>query len=370
MGAIHPIGGIPIANEPSIDEPRSEIAAWAKRNDHWLHHAKPKRWRAKRERSKEPLILCGHGVSLSVDRGTLSIRDGLTHYPQERATYRFFKGELGLPARIIMLDGSGSLSFDVLAWLSEQKIPLVRIGWTGEVVSVIGGAGFAQIPERVQWQIETRNDNARRLEFSSTLIVEKLRSSLRTLNEALPHGPARAVGIANCENGIAKLLSGNIRSIEEIRMIEANAALAYFNAWKDIPLNWKWLTKYPIPDSWRRFDGRRSIGRNRFATNRNATHPVNAMLNYAYATLRSQIHIEVAGEGYDPCRGIMHHDRDDTQAFVYDLIEPRRPVVDAAVLDFAIKTPLTGADFILRSDGVCRLSPQLARHIATIAVNA
>jgi len=65
----------------------------------------------------------------------------------------------------------------------------------------------------------------------------------------------------------------------------------------------------------------------------------------------------------------MHHDRDDTQAFVYDLIEPRRPVVDAAVLKSALSTPFTGADFVLRSNGVCRLAPQLARRVASLGID-
>jgi CRISPR-associated protein Cas1 len=137
-----------------------------------------------------------------------------------------------------------------------------------------------------------------------------------------------------------------------------------------VPLAWRTLWKYPVPDEWLTVGSRRSIGRGRFATNRNATHPVGAMLNYAYAALRSRIHVETASEGYDPCRGIMHHDRDDTQAFVYDLIEPRRPTADAAVLEFIRTTTFTGADFVLRSDGVCRLAPQLARKVAGIGMMA
>ena len=113
----------------------NQFAAWAKRNEFWATKGNSSRWRAKRERSREPLILCGHGVSLSIDRGTLLIRDGLTHYPQERAVHRLYRGDPALPPRILMLDGSGSLSFDVLAWLSEQSIPLMRIDWRGEVVS-------------------------------------------------------------------------------------------------------------------------------------------------------------------------------------------------------------------------------------------
>jgi CRISP-associated protein Cas1 len=43
--------------------------------------------------------------------------------------------------------------------------------------------------------------------------------------------------------------------------------------------------------------------------------------------------------------------------------EPERPKVDRAVLDF-VKGQIFGpADFIIRTDGVCRLNPQMARIV-------
>jgi hypothetical protein len=112
------------------------------RNEHWISEAhRAAKSRRRRERQKEPLILCGHGVSLRVDGGTLLIRNGLTHYPQKREELRFFKGDLAIPPRIIMLDGSGCISFDVLDWLAEQRVALVRINWRGEVVTVLASSG-------------------------------------------------------------------------------------------------------------------------------------------------------------------------------------------------------------------------------------
>ena len=72
-----------------------------------------------------------------------------------------------------MLDGSGSISFDVLDWLAEQDIPLIRISWTGEVVTVLGGNGYSADRNKVDWQRATRADPARRLEFSCGLIRGK-----------------------------------------------------------------------------------------------------------------------------------------------------------------------------------------------------
>ena len=37
----------------------------------------------------------------------------LSHYPQQRETHLFFRGDADLPERIILLDCSGSISYDV-----------------------------------------------------------------------------------------------------------------------------------------------------------------------------------------------------------------------------------------------------------------
>ena len=87
------------------------------------------------------------------------------------------------------------------------------------------------------------------------------------------------------------------------------------------------------------------------------------MLNYAYAVLHSQMQIEAIGEGYDPRLGIMHESCPEARALIFDLVEPRRPIVDAAVLRFASAELFSGADFVIRDDGVCRLAPQLARRL-------
>jgi hypothetical protein len=67
-----------------------------------------------------PIILAGYGVSLKIDAGTVLVRNGFTHFPQPQETYRFFKQDPELRSRIVMLDGSGTLSFDALTWLAEQ----------------------------------------------------------------------------------------------------------------------------------------------------------------------------------------------------------------------------------------------------------
>jgi CRISPR-associated protein Cas1 len=261
-----------------------------------------------------------------------------------------------------MLDGSGSLSFDVVAWLSEQNVPLFRIDWTGNVASVIGGAGFAQDPERVLWQVQTRADPDQRLQFCADLIAGKLRESLNTLTLAVPESVARARAIAKAHASISQLEAGSAQTVDEVRLIEARAASAYFTSWRGAPIQFRSKTRHPVPEAWLSVPARRTI-RERGATNRHARHPVNAMLNYAYAVLHARVQAELAAEGYDPRLGIMHETRSDAQAFVLDLIELRRPAVDRQVLRFVFASTFSGADFVIREDGVCRLAPQLVRRL-------
>ncbi|MBV9976628.1 MAG: CRISPR-associated endonuclease Cas1 [Hyphomicrobiales bacterium] len=105
------------------------------------------------------------------------------------------------------------------------------------------------------------------------------------------------------------------------------------------------------------------------AGNRNAAHPVNAMLNYAYAVLESEVRIQLVADGFDPTKGIMHEVRQGSSAFVFDMMELQRPRADRAVLDFLNVNVLHSADFTIGSNGVCRLNPQMARSILEIYGN-
>jgi CRISPR-associated protein Cas1 len=63
----------------------------------------------------------------------------------------------------------------------------------------------------------------------------------------------------------------------------------------------------------------------------------------------------------------MHERRDGSSAFIFDLMEPERPATDRKVLEFINGHVFDPADFVIRSDGVCRLNPEMARSIAGIA---
>jgi CRISPR-associated endonuclease Cas1 len=351
-----------MSSAPAFPDPDD----WRWRSTLWDRRAKIQTAEGKAQRRTEPLVLCGHGASLKIEGGTLFVRNGFTHHPQTREEFRFFRGDLSLPTQIISLDGTGYLTFDVLDWLSEQGVSFTRVGWDGRVHTVLAASGYAANPHRVQWQLETRNDHQKRMAWCTDVIIRKIDGCIRTLEKAAPRSPAWEAAMKRAYADITTLELEPPQTIEALRIIEANSAAAYFRAWRGIPLKWRGLSRRPIPEDWKHA-GARTSGFH-VAGNRNASHPLNAILNYAYAVLESRVQINAICEGYDPTIGIMHETERGASAFVFDVMEPERSKIDRNVLDFVKKQVFHPADFIVQEKGVCRLNPQLARTIASIAV--
>ncbi len=344
--------------------PLSNDVGWAERCRYWLTSPTPNQRPLRyRRQTHEPLVLTGHGMCLRVNHGALVARNGFTHYPQRVEEHRFFPGDRALPSRIIVLDGSGTLSFDVLSWLSEQNVPLIRINWRGEVVTALG-AGHSADPARVAAQLEAHR-NGRALPFAISLIRQKIHNSIETLVTALPQSPARERAIRKLQHESAQLAMRPPNSISSLLAIEGRGAFAYFNAWQSLPLRWKGIGLHPIPSDWHRIGQRQSFARKK-GRNRNASHPVNAILNYAYAVLESQVRTEVVAAGFDPTIGFLHAYQRERPVFVLDLMEPQRPIVDRQVLEFVQAHTFHPADFTIRSDGVCRLNPEMATNVVAL----
>ncbi len=346
-------------------EEAHEEGAWARRGRLWEDAAPetpslPRAYARKTERKS--LVLVGHGVRLRVHQGTLLVQNGFTHYPQKREELRLFPKDRKLPSRIIALDSDGSISLDVIKWLARQRIPLVLLDWQGEVISVIG-EGAVYDPALREAQLSAQKNQVG-LQISTGLISSKIANSRDTL-WTLPPSPVTDAAADKLQATLAELHETPPESIEELRLVEARAAYSYFVAWRMLPLRWKGTGRKPIPPEWYHVVARPSMaGYN----NRHASHPVNAILNYAYAVLESQVRIATVAQGLDPAVGFLHTYRPRRVALVYDLMEPLRPQVDRLVLDLVLSQTFAPSDFILRDDGICRLHPQVARRVAQLAV--
>lgn len=346
----------------------SSTDAWEERSLYWHLPVAGAAQPVRRRRTTYPLVLCGHGISLRIDKGALLIRDGLTHYPQERAETRIFPGDPTRPTRIIVMDGSGAITFDVIDWLREQDIALIRIDWTG-ATSVLSAFGYAADPVAWRRQETLRASPLRRMAFARRLIASKLERGIDTLETHVQPSQARTHAICVMREKRAFVRDRSRLTTHALHGAEGHAAKVYFGAWAGTPISWLGERRRPVPEAWRIIGPRQSLATGKQGKNYNATHPLNAMLNYAYALLEAHVRLDVVAAGYDPLSGFLHSGYRRAPALVLDLMEPLRPIVDGGVLEFVQIETFAATDFTLRSDGVCRLNPQLARCIAQVTAD-
>jgi CRISPR/Cas system-associated endonuclease Cas1 len=95
--------------------------------------------------------------------------------------------------------------FDVLSWLADQHVPLIRIDWTGRAVTVISGDSFAANRDRVAWQAETRSNRRKRLEFCNVLIANKIEGCVETLETSLRRTEAWDRAMQRAREDLARL---------------------------------------------------------------------------------------------------------------------------------------------------------------------
>jgi len=348
---------------------RSDDNDWSQRSEFWRTYSPAGRYpgHRKKYRHREPLILCGHGLKFRVDHDTLLIRSGFTHYPQNADEIRFFPGDPNIPDRIIVLDGSGGITFDALNWMAEQEINFAQLDYRGRVNFICGNSGQSPKPAIVRWQLAIQGtETARKIQCQ--LVEQKLFASIETLQTIFPEFPTTEIAIKQIRREIDKVRKlPRSAAYRTILGLEGLAAAAYFKAWHQMPLKWTNLSRRPIPATWKEIGSRNMNWQKHGA---NARHPVNAMLNYGYAVLISQVAIDLAANGFDLSIGIAHSGRRNPRALVYDFMEPQRPIVDRQILQFALGHKFEPGDFVINKAGACRINPQLAKAVTKLVAEA
>ncbi len=334
---------------------------WAESSEYWLNYKPPARGAPKKYKYREPLILCGHGVNIRMDHNTLLVRNGFTHYPQKSEQFRFFPGDANLPDRIIILDGSGGITFDALNWMTDQRIEFVRLDWRGQITNIGGNSGYSGNSKLIAAQLAIKGTKAE-IQIARNLIAEKLDRCILTLGIVFPKSEIRDNSISRIKIQRDKFRnSKNSISMFQLLGMEGQSANAYFQPWQGLPLKWTGSRRKPIPGNWAEIAPRTMVWRKRA---RSARHPINAMLNYGYGILAHHLRSQVIAAGLDPTIGIIHGNSQNPIPLVYDLMEPLRPTVDRAVLEFALSHTFTPGDFTITKWGGCRLNPQMAKVVA------
>ena len=295
------------------------------------------------------VTLFGYGINVHVDRGHLTIREGIG--TQRRFT-RFPRVGHGLK-RLVVIGSDGNVSLAALRWLADQRASFVMLDRLGEVLATTGPVYPSDA--RLRRAQSLAEDSGAAMRIAVELIRRKLVAQERLVQEQFQDAASAEI-IADQRHALAKA-----NSKEEIRRYEAYGALAYWRAWHDLPVQFSQSDLQRVPQHWQVFGSRVSP---LTKSCRLAISPPNAMLNYLYAILESEARLAISELGLDPGIGVLHNDTRTRDSLACDLMEPIRPQVDAFLLDHLRREPLQRKWFFEERNGNCRLTGEFAIQLS------
>lgn len=295
------------------------------------------------------VTLFGYGTAVHVDRGHLILEDGIGH---ERRHGRFPRVGHGLK-RLVLIGSDGMISLAALRWLADQNASFVMLERDGSVLASTGPVRSSDARLRRAQALAENTGTA--LQLAIRLIGAKLSGQEKVARERLQNASV-ADDIAKSRNVLR-----SAERLETVLSIEASAALAYWSAWSNLPIQYPRTDVKRVPDHWQVFGARVSplTGSPRLAVN-----PPNALLNYLYAILEAEARLAAAELGLDPGLGVLHKDTPNRDSLACDLMEPVRALVDAYVFDFLNRGPLRREWFFEQANGNCRLMGTFAAQLS------
>ena len=291
------------------------------------------------------LVLNGFGIRIEVNAGHLLLHDGIA---EERRTIRLPRVNHRLK-RLVMIGSDGFITLEALRWLADQDAAFVMLDRRGKVLAITGPVSPSDAKLRRAQALALGNGTA--LKISTELISRKLAGQATLVRDML------------CDSATADAIDRfrtellTTESIDSVRLIEAQAAKLYWQAWSDLPIRWPRKDERRIPAHWTGFCSRISPLTH---SPRLAGNPPNALLNLLYALLESESRLSAAAMGLDPGIGVLHVDTPNRDSLACDIMEPIRPKCDAFVLHWLQSEPLRRSDFWEDRNGNCRLASSLA----------
>src|SRR6185437_14364173 len=94
-----------------------------------------------------------------------------------------------------------------------------------------------------------------------------------------------------------------LNSPQTLMQLEGKAACYYFDSWCEMSIKWEQASR--VPSYWKQYHNRHDLTAQKA---RNACHPINSMLNFAYSLLASRIELACIAKGLDIAAGFLHAD--------------------------------------------------------------
>ncbi len=299
-----------------------------------------------------PLLITGFGTSINVDKRKLIITNKL-----KDTRFEFYPHKISHDG--IIIDGhTGNITFEAMRWLSKHNINLTLLNWNGQLLANIMPEQPKSGKLRIK-QYQKYLDSTDRFEIALKIVRTKVEHSLNLLEElskfyefvdftkirkATEKEDLFLLGIMkNSENqDISK-------SIKQLMTYEGRIVGIYLD-------NLTRIFNQLNPEF--QFTGRKNKSNSR---NYNASDEINALLNYGYAILESEIRKAINGIGLDYSIGFLHEISQSRTSLVYDVQELFRWLIDVSVIQLLEEKKIKKSDFIVTENYHTRLGEDVAK---------
>ena len=298
------------------------------------------------------LLITGFGTSINVDKRKLIITNRLKDTRLE-----FYPHKISHDG--IIIDGhTGNITFEAMRWLSKHNINLTLLNWNGQLLANM-------IPEQPKSgklrikQYQKYLNSTNRFEIALKIVQVKVEHSLNLLEELSKFYESvdisKVMKLAEKEDLFLLDTMKNSenqdisKSIKQLMTYEGRIARIYHD-------NLTAIFNHLSPEF--NFIGRKNKSSSR---NYNASDEINALLNYGYAILESEIRKAINGIGLDYSIGFLHEINQSRTPLVYDVQESFRWLIDVSVLQLLEENKIKKSDFIITENYHTRLGEGVAK---------
>ena len=292
-----------------------------------------------------PLLISGFGTNISVDKRRLIIQNKL-----DNERYEYYPHQIKHDS--VIIDGhTGSISFEAMRWLVKHNIPITMLNWNGNLLSVTLPKETVSSKLRLR-QYEIYQDEEKRYGIAYPIVKEKVKHSINLLNELSKYYKEIDVNTISSESNKESMFKlKTTYDYRNLMMYEGRVADIYW-----VTLSKVFTTLSP------EFNFKSRRGKTS-SWNMNACDEINALLNYGYAVLESEVRKDLNSIGLDPSISFLHELSNSRASLVYDVQELYRWLVDLSVIQLLEEKKLKKADFIVTENYNIRLRENTAKAL-------
>ncbi|OLD41853.1 MAG: CRISPR-associated endonuclease Cas1 [Thaumarchaeota archaeon 13_1_40CM_2_39_4] len=299
-----------------------------------------------------PLLVSGFGISIHVDRRKLVVHDRL-----KDEKIAFYPHQIDFDS--IIIDGhTGNITFEAIRWLMKHDINVTLLTWNGNLL----GSVLQKEPKSGKLRVKQYSkylDGKSRFAIASGLVGQKIEHTFSLLTELSRYYPE--IDLAKVER-VFEIEKSNYsigqKSVNHLINYEGRIATFYWDclvkAFNRLYPNFHFQSRKNKSYSW----------------NMNASDEVNALFNYGYAVLESEVRKAINAVGLDPTVGFLHELAESKEPLVYDIQELFRWLIDLSVIQLLEERKLKKSDFIVTENYHIRLKQSAAKAlIEKISIN-